>query len=253
MMSSTNNAPPSAPPNAPPKDHRDVILERVRRALAVPTDAQVRHHTGGDRDPSLSPVQDADWLPDPGPTRADHRQNFARVSEQLKTRLKIVPTPERAAEVVAKLAQTENWTSIGSSGEAIVEPAVASLNLATVRTDQRGYDPKQLESCDAGLTGCTALIARTGSILVNGIDQGGRVISVLPPHHVVIATVDQLVPNLSDGYGRLRERFPESLPNQICFITGPSRTGDIERILVLGAHGPRAVTVILIDPSCETE
>ena len=92
-----------------------------------------------------------------------------------------------------------------------------------------------------------AFIVQTGSVLVTTASAGGRALSVLPPHHVVIATKDQLVADLADGYAILRKKYNNNWPSFISFITGPSRTGDIERILVLGAHGPRRLTVILID------
>ena len=77
---------------------------------------------------------------------------------------------------------------------------------------------------------------------------GGRALSVLPPHHVVIATEDQLVATMNDGYSILRSRYTNHWPSFISFITGPSRTADIERVLVLGAHGPKRLTILLIAP-----
>ena len=76
--------------------------------------------------------------------------------------------------------------------------------------------------------------------------SGGRALSVLPPHHVVIATREQLVPDLAAAYERLAAKYAGNYPSFISFITGPSRTGDIERILVLGAHGPKKLTVLLL-------
>ena len=70
--------------------------------------------------------------------------------------------------------------------------------------------------------------------------------SVLPPHHVVIARREQLVPDLTAAYELLAPEIRADYPSFICFITGPSRTGDIERILVLGAHGPKKLTVLLV-------
>ena len=70
--------------------------------------------------------------------------------------------------------------------------------------------------------------------------------SVLPPHHVVLARRSQMVPDLSDALERAREKFKGNLPSFLSFITGSSRTGDIERILVLGAHGPKKLTILLV-------
>jgi L-lactate dehydrogenase complex protein LldG len=62
----------------------------------------------------------------------------------------------------------------------------------------------------------------------------------------VIAQADQLAPDLPAAFDLLQSKYRDSYPSFITFITGPSRTGDIERILVLGAHGPKNLTVILI-------
>jgi L-lactate dehydrogenase complex protein LldG len=64
--------------------------------------------------------------------------------------------------------------------------------------------------------------------------------------HVVVATPDKIVATLADAFDALRERHSGGLPSMLSFITGPSRTGDIERILVLGAHGPKELFVILV-------
>jgi L-lactate dehydrogenase complex protein LldG len=103
-----------------------------------------------------------------------------------------------------------------------------------------------LESCDAGLTECEALVAQTGSVLVSAPSAGGRALSVLPPHHIVLARRSQVVPDLSVALQRVQEKFKDQFPSFLSFISGPSRTGDIERILVLGAHGPKRLTILLL-------
>ena len=89
-----------------------------------------------------------------------------------------------------------------------------------------------------------ALVAQTGSVLVTSRSAGGRALSVLPPHHVVLARREQLVADLPAAFALLKRKYAESYPSMISFITGPSRTGDIERILVLGAHGPKKLTIL---------
>ena len=96
------------------------------------------------------------------------------------------------------------------------------------------------------LTECEALVAQTGSVCVTSRSSGGRALSVLPPHHIVIAQMEQLVPDLPAAYELLARKYRRNYPSFISFITGPSRTGDIERILVLGAHGPKKLTVLLV-------
>jgi L-lactate dehydrogenase complex protein LldG len=70
---------------------------------------------------------------------------------------------------------------------------------------------------------------------------------VLPPHHIVIARTSQMLPDLTAAFDWVKQRYGTNFPSFMSFITGPSRTGDIERTLVLGAHGPKRLTILLID------
>jgi len=118
--------------------------------------------------------------------------------------------------------------------------------LPVIRTEN-GYALDDLESCDAGVTGCEVLVAQTGGIMVSVQSAGGRALSVLPPHHVVIARTSQMVPDLTSAFQHVQQKYGKVFPSFMGFITGPSRTGDIERILVLGAHGPKRLSVLLVD------
>jgi len=104
-----------------------------------------------------------------------------------------------------------------------------------------------LENCDAGITGCELLIARTGSIVMSAAQQSGRTVSVYSPIHLCIAYMDQLVYDIREGLQLLKEKYKNNLPSLITFATGPSRTADIEKTLVVGVHGPKEVYVFLID------
>jgi len=94
-----------------------------------------------------------------------------------------------------------------------------------------------------GETGCDCLVAQTGSIFVSTRSAGGRALSIWPPVHLVIARRDQIVPDLPAAFALLRDRYGGRWPSALCLITGPSRTSDIEKTLVLGAHGPKRLAV----------
>ncbi|NCB08470.1 MAG: hypothetical protein EOM73_09935, partial [Bacteroidia bacterium] len=96
-----------------------------------------------------------------------------------------------------------------------------------------------------GITGCEFLIAHTGSVMVSSAQKGGRQMSVYPPIHVVIAQKSQLVGYLDEAYSGIQKKYGRNLPSQLTLITGPSRTADIEKTLVMGAHGPRELHVFL--------
>ena len=98
---------------------------------------------------------------------------------------------------------------------------------------------------EIGITGCEFLIAHTGSVMVSSAQKGGRQMFVYPPVHVVVAQKKQLVPYLEDAYAGIIKKYGKNLLSQIALITGPSRTADIEKTLILGAHGPKEVHVFL--------
>ncbi len=90
-----------------------------------------------------------------------------------------------------------------------------------------------------------ALVARFGSVVVSA-KNGGRKIHVYPEVYVVIAQENQLVAELSDAFDLLLEKYNSTIPSGINIITGPSRTADIEKTLVLGMHGPKELHVFLV-------
>lgn len=102
---------------------------------------------------------------------------------------------------------------------------------------------------EVGITLCESLIARNGSVMVSNGNEAGRRLSIYPHHHVVVAYTSQLVLDLKDAFKRLKGKYNDRLPSLISNITGPSRTADIEKTLVLGAHGPKELIVFLLDDS----
>ncbi len=100
-----------------------------------------------------------------------------------------------------------------------------------------------------GLTLCEALVSRTGSIMVSSKQQSGRRLVVIPTTHLILAYTSQLVTEIKDGLQLIRSKYQDQFPSQIATITGPSRTADIEKTLVTGAHGPKEIFVFLVDDS----
>ena len=100
---------------------------------------------------------------------------------------------------------------------------------------------------ECGVTLCESLVSRTGSILITSGTRAGRRLSVYPPLHIVVAYTSQIVEDIDNGLSALRKKYEGSLPSMISLVTGPSRTADIEKTLVLGAHGPKELILFLID------
>ena len=104
-----------------------------------------------------------------------------------------------------------------------------------------------LATCDVAITGCEYLIARTGSIVLSSSQDHGRTASVYAPVHICIAYTDQLVYDIKQVLQLLKEKYEGNIPSSITFATGPSRTADIEKTLVVGVHGPKEVYLFLVD------
>ena len=104
---------------------------------------------------------------------------------------------------------------------------------------------KSEKEVEVAVTGCEFLIARTGSVLMSSAREGGRQIFASPQVHVVIAKKEQLVQTPDEAYKGVVKKSGRNLPSQITLITGPSRTADIEKVLTLGAHGPKELHVFL--------
>ena len=113
--------------------------------------------------------------------------------------------------------------------------------------DGEKIDNIKYSEFNIGVSHADALIARTGSILLHTLSAGGRRLSVLPPTHVVIAESNQLVSSLDDAFKILK--VTQTNWSYATVISGPSRTADIEKQLVLGAHGPKRLVVFVIQSS----
>ncbi len=100
-----------------------------------------------------------------------------------------------------------------------------------------------------GLTGCEFLVAHLGSVLVSSAQISGRRLNVFPETHLVVAHKSQLTGYLDEAMEKLQNKYKNNLPSLISNITGPSRTADIEKTLVMGMHGPKSLIVLISEES----
>jgi L-lactate dehydrogenase complex protein LldG len=218
---------------------RENIFARIREALSIEA-----HPHGSVGLPT--PADHRRVMPATGATIEEQVALFAKNAADLRADFKQVSGPDGAREQLNALAQAGKWQRVATHDGEWSRPAAESLGLPVAFIEQ-GIAKDELGRCDAGITECDALVAQTGTVLVTSRSAGGRALSCLPPHHVVLARRSQLVPDLPAGFALLKQRYGGNFPSMISFITGPSRTGDIERILVLGAHGPKQLTILCLD------
>jgi L-lactate dehydrogenase complex protein LldG len=184
------------------------------------------------RENILSRIRDAMRAPAPRPVAPTGAAVFAPVTnpeqrfreELLALKGEIIDSPEQLREFLA------GFTKIATDGSDLVRQAVGAGNAP-------------VHEAELSVTACDCLIAQMGAIVVTPRSAGGRALSLLPPVHLVIARRNQLLPDLATAIAFIRRRYDGQWPSTLSIITGPSRTGDIEKVLVLGAHGPKRLAV----------
>jgi L-lactate dehydrogenase complex protein LldG len=102
-------------------------------------------------------------------------------------------------------------------------------------------------TADACITFVETLVARTGSALLSSKQNLGRIASVFYPVHIMVAYANQVVKDIDAAMGFIQKKYSKDLPSMINLNTGPSRTADIEKTLVVGVHGPREVFCFLVN------
>jgi L-lactate dehydrogenase complex protein LldG len=205
---------------------RERILARMREALTLPS---AKHSASGERKLIFAPI------PDP-------LDRFQKECMGNNTECMV------AADRKANTATIAGILATLPPGEVFVQDSPALREMSSTwpagRTLRWSNEGAPSEASQATITAAEALVAATGSVLVSAA-CGGRGASVVAPIHIVVAGISQLVPDLESAFARQRERGTISRNSFLCLITGSSRTADIEKILVMGAHGPRRLVVVL--------
>jgi L-lactate dehydrogenase complex protein LldG len=205
---------------------RDEVLARVRAAVSGPAPAVPRdYRTVGDEVPGSDQLieQFVDRLVDYQATvhRTDAAGLVAALSSVLTSDGSVVVPPGLPAD----------WRSA----------CAGAVPLLLVDGEPDRVTAAQLDATDAVVTACRVAIATTGTIVLDAApDQGRRVLTLVPDHHVVVVFAEQVVSGVPDSLNRLDPTRP------LTFISGPSATSDIEFKRVEGVHGPRVLDVIVV-------
>lgn len=190
-----------------------------------------------------------------GKTLADHLALFEQRQRELGGQVHVATsTPELLKKLAERLADVQDgpvWVEKGLEigGKAVL----AALRQAGTRDLREAVEPpdgtpwKQLlADASVGVTGANWLLAETGSVVLVHRPGRPRMLSLLPRHHFVVASLDQLVPNLDSVIPFLEEIHAAPDFPAVTIVTGSSRTADIEKILIKGVHGPQNLEVFLL-------
>jgi L-lactate dehydrogenase complex protein LldG len=196
----------------------------------------------------------------------------AAVAERLKTRPRgVIPArgqlaPQERVKLFAKMVEAANGSAEMVSSAADVPGAVAALlrrhnlpmqirrgddprlaalpwdNERTLEVSTGASDGRQLASISHAFAG----VAETGTLIVMSGPDNPTTLNFLPDTHIVVVDAKDIAGDYESVWARLRESFRDTMPRAINMITGPSRSADIAQILILGAHGPRRLHVLVV-------
>lgn len=211
-------------------DGRDVIFRRIRAGLGRGPLSAAQRATLETRDrAALAPIRPRIDMP------LDQRF-IDKLAAVAGTATRVARGQEVFAAIAAHLEKN------GLARQLVAAPALQDLDWP--RDWQVRFGATRGEDLVA-VTPCFAAVAETGSVvLLSGADQP-TTLNFLPDYHIVLVKTSQLVQHIEDVWPRLRAQG--SVPRSVNFITGPSKTADVEQTIQLGAHGPRSLHVILVD------
>ena len=130
-------------------------------------------------------------------------------------------------------------------GEATLERILQDLGAEKVARSDSPPKLGELLEADVGVSNAQWGIAETGTLVLTSDEEKHRLVSLVPPVHVAILREEKILPNLDEALARVHHEETDAMSRAITWITGPSRTADIELTLVVGVHGPRELHVIL--------
>ena len=204
---------------------KENILKKIRKALSHSTPLPFPKSEGNNT--VFQPLQQ------------EIEVEFAEQFTQLQGKFIYCINRQELAFQLGSLVKKQDWNKVYCLEDKLIENVASQLSERLVKTD--------LANCDVSITGCEYLVARTGSIVMSSAQLCGRTTSVYAPIHICIAYTNQLVYDLKDALQAAKEKYGSNLPSLITFATGPSRTADIEKTLVVGVHGPKEVYLFLVE------
>jgi L-lactate dehydrogenase complex protein LldG len=224
---------------------RDDILAGIRRGLGrgpVPaeTAAELAERVAAHRR-NLVPARAA------SPDHAGRVDLFVAMAEEVQTTVARVASLADVAGEVARYLAAENLPA-----ELVMAP---DPSLEAIPWDQRPLLQIRHGRAEPGdavsLTPCLAAVAETGTLLLVSGPDSPTTLNFLPDTHIVVVHAGQVVASYEDGWDLVRRQ--NAWPRTVNLITGPSRTGDIEQRIQLGAHGPRRLHVVLVEDAPAAE
>jgi L-lactate dehydrogenase complex protein LldG len=205
---------------------KEKILKRIRHALINQTE---------------NPFQNIDLDSD---IYTENKETldvmFAAAFDKVAGKFIYCENEQEFRQTIQVLFANNNWSELYCLDES-VSSMLEGAKFSIISS------PDKFNELKIAATRCEYLIARLGSIMVSSAHDSGRRLNVYPEIHIVVAYTSQLVYDVKTAIRKMKAKYGQKLPSMISVITGPSRTADIEKTLVMGAHGPKDLYLFLIE------
>lgn len=222
-------------------DSRSSVFASIRRSLGVKGDERMRAAMVEDR---------LDRAPRgiiPDRAQIDAKARLALFTEKLgevQASVQVVSGYDGVPQAVAEYLRNNNLPATLRRGD---DPRLAGLPWAETALEMstgrsHGQDLSAVSHAEAG-------IAETGTLVLFSGPENPTTLNFLPDYHIVVVAASDVTGDLEAVWPRIRKKYGKGeMPRTVNCITGPSRSGDIEQTILLGAHGPRSLHVIVVDP-----
>jgi len=222
-------------------ESRQAMLSAIRRQLAASTPFDVvrsqhqAHLTGNSHPDRVTAFEQPPAIP--------LLEHFSLSLEAVSGHCVVVRDEVEAATAVSQIiGPTARRIAVSNSPlvQRVMRSAKHHAELIEAAASLALFD------CDAGITGAQWAIAETGTLVLESEEERHRLISLVPPVHIAIIEASRIRQTMGEVLGLISEHGSDALSRTVTFITGPSRTSDIELTLAIGVHGPAELHVIVI-------
>ncbi|MGI9373417.1 MAG: LutC/YkgG family protein [Hyphomicrobiales bacterium] len=229
----------SAPNN---QDARNAMLTKIRRVQATDQLDAKRRQAVLDR----LKVHPRNIVPKRGDGDTQHHvELFTKMMQAANTSVEEVATPGEIPGAVSRYLRSNNLPQRIRHGK---DPALTGLAWSKTPSLERSEGRARI-SDEVSLSRAFAAVAESGTLVLASGQDNPTTLNFLPENHIVVVEAGRISGNYEDTWDQLRRHYGEAvLPRTVNFISGPSRTGDIEQRMELGAHGPRRLHVIILNP-----
>ncbi|WEX08466.1 lactate utilization protein [Chelativorans sp. AA-79] len=220
---------------------RDAILNKVRAAIGVPPDDSARGRTVKKRlaNPPVGVVPARGQLPE-----KERVTLFCDMAQKVSATVERVRKPADVPKAVAAYLRSRNLPSSIRMGADERLQTMPWKSLKSLEVKPGHAAPED----EVGVSHAIAGVAETGTVVLQSGAANPTTVNFLPEHHIVVIDAKEIAGDLETVFSRIRQTFGKGkMPRTVNLITGPSRSGDIEQKLLLGAHGPRALHLVVVD------